>query len=145
MWQNGHPHEAAAAYKSGWGKALVWLSHELNRLPLLLERMMFTSYNYLHVGIWQTFSWTQTKEASCFKANNWQCLFIMKIRAFKQKWTILENMDLSSRMWQYKRLFLLLFRATLTAYGSSLAKGRIRAAAAGLHNSHSNMGSELPL
>ena len=34
--------------------------------------------------------------------------------------------------------FFFLFRATPMAYGSSQAKGRIRAAAAGLHHSHSN-------
>ena len=34
--------------------------------------------------------------------------------------------------------FFCLFRATLMAYGSLKARGRIRAAAAGLHHSHSN-------
>ena len=38
--------------------------------------------------------------------------------------------------------FFLLFRAALVAYGSSLASGQIRAAAAGLHHSHSNAGPE---
>ena len=37
------------------------------------------------------------------------------------------------------------FRATLVAYGSSQARGQIRAVASGLHHSHSNMGSELHL
>ena len=37
---------------------------------------------------------------------------------------------------------LLFFRAEPTAYGSSQARGQIRAAAASLHHSHSNMGSE---
>ena len=37
---------------------------------------------------------------------------------------------------------LLLFRATSEAYGGSQARGQIRAAAAGLHQSHSNMGSK---
>ena len=41
--------------------------------------------------------------------------------------------------------FFCLFRAAPTAYGSSRARGRIRAVAAGLHHSHSNMGSELHL
>ena len=36
----------------------------------------------------------------------------------------------------------LLFRAAPTAYGSSQVRGRIRAAAAVLHRSHSNAGSE---
>ena len=35
--------------------------------------------------------------------------------------------------------------ATLVASGSSRAKGQIRAAAAGLHHSHGNAGSELNL
>ena len=35
-----------------------------------------------------------------------------------------------------------LFRATPAAYGGSQARDRIRAAAAGLHHTHSNMGSE---
>ena len=35
-----------------------------------------------------------------------------------------------------------LFRDTPTAYGGSQARGRIRAAAASLHHSHSNAGSE---
>ena len=38
-----------------------------------------------------------------------------------------------------------LFRAALSAYGGSQARGRIRAAAAGLCQSHSNTGSELRL
>ena len=41
--------------------------------------------------------------------------------------------------------FFLLFRATSTAYGSSQARGRIGAAATGLHHSHSHAGSELCL
>ena len=39
-------------------------------------------------------------------------------------------------------LFFWLFKATPEAHGSSQARGRIRAAAAGLHPSHSNVGSE---
>ena len=35
-----------------------------------------------------------------------------------------------------------LFRAGPAAYGGSQARGPIRAVAAGLHHSHSNMGSE---
>ena len=38
-----------------------------------------------------------------------------------------------------------LFRATSTAYGGSHARGLIRATAAGLHQSHSNLGFELHL
>ena len=38
--------------------------------------------------------------------------------------------------------FAIFFRATLVAYRNSQARGRIKAAAAGLHNSHSNAGSE---
>ena len=41
-------------------------------------------------------------------------------------------------------LFLLL-RATLVAYGTSQARGQIRAAAASLHHKHSNLGSKLCL
>ena len=37
-----------------------------------------------------------------------------------------------------------LFRATPAAYGRSQARGRIGAAAAGLHHSHSNTGSLTP-
>ena len=39
-------------------------------------------------------------------------------------------------------LFVLSFGAAPTAYESSQVRGRIRAAAAGLHHSHSNTGSE---
>ena len=38
--------------------------------------------------------------------------------------------------------FSLLFRATPAAYGSSQARGQIRAAATGLHHSHSNSRSK---
>ena len=38
--------------------------------------------------------------------------------------------------------FLFLLRATCVAYGASQARGPIRAAAAGLHHSHSHVGSE---
>ena len=37
------------------------------------------------------------------------------------------------------------FRATPVAYGASQARGRIRAAASGLHHSYSNTGSKLRL
>ena len=39
----------------------------------------------------------------------------------------------------------LLFRAAPMAYGSSQSRGQIGAVAAGLHHSHSNVGSELHL
>ena len=39
-------------------------------------------------------------------------------------------------------LIFLLFRVAPTAYGSSQAKGQIRATLAGLHHRHSNAGSE---
>ena len=39
----------------------------------------------------------------------------------------------------------LLFRAEPLAYGSSQARGRIRAVDAGLHHSNSNLGPEPPL
>ena len=35
-----------------------------------------------------------------------------------------------------------IFRATLVAFGSSQARDQIRTAAAGLHHSHSNLGSK---
>ena len=38
-----------------------------------------------------------------------------------------------------------LFRTTPTAYGGAQARGLIRAVAAGLHHSHSNVGSDLRL
>ena len=38
--------------------------------------------------------------------------------------------------------FILFFRATLEAYGGSQARGQIGAIVAGLHQSHSNVGSE---
>jgi len=39
-------------------------------------------------------------------------------------------------------LFCFVFRAAPVAYGSSQARGHIRAAAAGLHHSHNNPGSK---
>ena len=45
----------------------------------------------------------------------------------------------------YLFICVLLFRATPTAYGSSKARGLIRATATGLHYSHSNARSELYL
>ena len=53
------------------------------------------------------------------------------------------QVDLTS--WEVFFFFLIFFAiywATPTAYGGSQAKGRIRAIAAGLRQSHSNMGSE---
>ena len=41
--------------------------------------------------------------------------------------------------------FFMSFRATLSAYGGSQARGRIRAVAAGLHHSHRNARSKLHL
>ena len=45
--------------------------------------------------------------------------------------------------WLFVCLFV--FKATPVAYGSSQARGRIRAVGPGLHHSHSNVGSELRL
>ena len=45
----------------------------------------------------------------------------------------------------YFLISFLLFKASPGAYGSSQARGPIRAAAAGLHHSHSDMGSQLRL
>ena len=42
----------------------------------------------------------------------------------------------------YFYLFIFILRATSAAYGSFQARGLVGAAAAGLHHSHSNMGSE---
>ena len=42
-------------------------------------------------------------------------------------------------------VFFSLFRAAGATYGSSQAWGQIEATAAGLHHSHSNVGSELHL
>ncbi len=42
-------------------------------------------------------------------------------------------------------LFCFFFRATPAAHGGSQTSGQIGAAAASLHNSHSNLGSELHL
>ena len=39
-------------------------------------------------------------------------------------------------------MIIFIFRAAPEAYGSSQARGQIKAAAAGLHHSHSNAGSE---
>ena len=41
--------------------------------------------------------------------------------------------------------FFLIFRTEPVAYGGSQARGPVRAVAAGLHQSHSNVGSELCL
>ena len=45
-------------------------------------------------------------------------------------------------IFSFSFFFFLLFMATPAAYESSQAKGLIGAAAAGLHHSHSNLGSE---
>ena len=45
-------------------------------------------------------------------------------------------------LFMYLLDLILRFRATPAAYGSSQARGRIGAAAAGPHHSHSHMGSE---
>ena len=52
------------------------------------------------------------------------------------------------RFWDKENIWVIIlfiyffFKATPTAYGSSQAKGLIRAGAAGLCHSHSNVGSE---
>ena len=62
---------------------------------------------------------------------------------FKVKLQYLGLVLLSFRFFGFCLLVCLcLFRATSTAYGSSWARGRIRATAAGLHHSHSSVGSE---
>ena len=47
------------------------------------------------------------------------------------------------RGWRCEKLFFFgLFRATLEAFGGSQSRGQIGAVAAGLHHSHSSVGSE---
>ena len=53
----------------------------------------------------------------------------------------ISNVIVDNRFYQLFSFFFLLFRATPTAYGSSQARGRIGAVAAGLCHSHSNTGS----
>ena len=48
---------------------------------------------------------------------------------------------LTMKIWSLLLLLLLLFRAAPSTYGDSQAGGQIGAVAAGLHHSHSNMGS----
>ena len=52
---------------------------------------------------------------------------------------------MASVLWGFGVFCFVLFLATATAYRSSQARGRIGAAAAGLHHGHNNMGSESPL
>ena len=49
---------------------------------------------------------------------------------------------LFSLLFYFILFIFLLFRATLAAYGSSQARGQIRAVAASLHHSHKNARSE---
>ena len=46
---------------------------------------------------------------------------------------------------KYTFLLSFFFRAALTAYGGSQARGQIGAVVAGLHHGHKNLGSELHL
>ena len=60
---------------------------------------------------------------------------------FESLWFTLSADHCTSCPWShhvYLRFFFFLFTATLAAYGSSWAKGGIRAAAASLHHSHSS-------
>ena len=66
----------------------------------------------------------------------------MKLRHFHD---LLLSQLISPSLFFFFFFFFCLFRATLVAYGSSQARGQIRAAAVGLHHSHSSSGSELRL
>ena len=56
-----------------------------------------------------------------------------------------QNVKLQLEVNESTDFFFFLFRAIPVAYGGSQDRGRIRAIAAGLYHSHSNMGSELHL
>ena len=64
----------------------------------------------------------------------------------KKNNSVIPNLSLSHIIYPmlayYYFFFFLLFRATPMAYGSSQARGQIRATAAGLCHSHSNAGSK---
>ena len=53
--------------------------------------------------------------------------------------------DKEHQMLVFSFLYFIFFRATPAAHGSSWARGGIKAAAAGLPDSHSNIASELHL
>ena len=72
-------------------------------------------------------------------------------RNFKSLFESLKSFFSSFSRWNYGKrkishsmifFIFLLFRASLEAYGGSQARGRIRATTAGLHHSHSNVGSK---
>ena len=107
--------------------------------------------SWILVGFADPWATTGTPSAQIFKS----------IRNFSVKVMITTVWTAKGWMWRYKRAcqnhkmwgrrvrkcsgFLGgegLLRATLTAYGRSQARGWIRTAAAGLHHSHSNVGSK---
>ena len=69
-------------------------------------------------------------------------VFRVVIKCEKMSWVNAFSKEISnaSPTW-----FFFFFRVEPMAYGSSQAKGKIRAAAASLHHSHSNAGSKLHL
>ena len=105
-------------------RSLKWVSGDRNRgvdraifLPEALGKNLFPGLS--------SFSWLLaflgSRSPSSFKASNG---------------------GLSSSLSPFFFFFFCLFRAAPVAYGSSQARGQIGAAAASLHHSHSNEGSE---
>ena len=90
----------------------------------------------MKIGHWMGNMTTQKLENTCLQNHrhlvDW--IFVFKLRSCERKCA----KDVPPSFY----LFVCFLRAAPIAYGSSQAKGQMKAVASGLHHSHSNIGSK---
>ena len=100
-------------------------------LPALVSALCLSS----KIDVWSPNSYESQKAGNCIK-------LLKKKHMLRFLWSLRTNF---TKIFMYLSIYFLLFRATAMAYGNFQASNRIGAAAAGLHHSHGNVGSELHL
>ena len=106
-----------------------------------------TCFPFGHVELISLFSITPSSPKPLHRAGirrwvRWACRCRSRPCFYLKFWYFAHHWSFISTFLFFSFLFLLPFRAAPAAYGSSQARNQIRAVAASLHHSHSNMESE---
>ena len=133
----------------------LWVFFICSRYNLLYQRYDLQNFSHSmdYYLFFLSFLWPHPQHMKVPQARNWIWASavsfnslhrsVFRIRASTATWDI-EVGFLTHITTARTHLFIFfsLFMSPPEAYGSSQARGRIRAAAAGVHHSHSNMGSK---
>ena len=111
-----------------------------------LDNFLFSTQTFRHLWAWFTFpTLTPSSPPLCLGLFHLGTLSPVPPTSSWSLWSMGVPLLSQAQGGSFFFFFWSFFRVTPKAYGSSQAKGPIRAIAAGLRHSHSNMGSELRL